>query len=70
MILSTLFTLATLATVGLTAKLEQVSNWGTNPSKIQMYIYVPDKVSATPAIIVAVSYIPLIHPYALAQSPN
>lgn len=45
-----------LATAGLAfgASLQQVSNFGNNPSSIQMYIYVPDKVAANPAVIVAV----------------
>ncbi|KAH8157775.1 hypothetical protein CIB48_g10474 [Xylaria polymorpha] len=44
-----------LATAGLAfgASLQQVSNFGNNPSSIQMYIYVPDKVAANPAVIVA-----------------
>ncbi|KAI1188624.1 Alpha/Beta hydrolase protein [Nemania serpens] len=44
-----------LASAGsvLGASLQQVSNFGSNPSSIQMYIYVPDKVAANPAIIVA-----------------
>jgi hypothetical protein len=45
-----------LATAGsvLGASLQQVSNFGTNPTSVQMFIYVPDKVAANPAIIVAV----------------
>jgi hypothetical protein len=39
------------------ASLQQVSNWGSNPSNIQMYIYVPNNVASNPAIIVAVSFI-------------
>lgn len=48
-----------LASAGsvLGASLQQVSNFGSNPSSIQMYIYVPDKVAANPAIIVAVRMI-------------
>jgi len=44
-----------LATAGsvLGASLQQVSNFGTNPTSVQMFIYVPDKVAANPAIIVA-----------------
>ena len=37
------------------ASLTQVSNFGDNLSKINMYIYVPDKVATSPAVIVAVS---------------
>ena len=36
------------------ATLQAVSNFGANPSSIQMYIYVPDKVAEKPAVIVAV----------------
>lgn len=41
------------------ASLQRVSSFGSNPSSIQMYIYVPDKVAANPAIIVAVRMISL-----------
>ncbi|KAK3387338.1 Alpha/Beta hydrolase protein [Podospora didyma] len=53
MLFTTFFGLAATATLGLGASLQQVTNWGGNPSKIQMYIYVPDKLAAKPAIIVA-----------------
>jgi len=43
------------AQVALAAKLEKVNDFGSNPTKINMYIYVPDKVATKPAIIVAVS---------------
>ncbi|KAI0406359.1 Alpha/Beta hydrolase protein [Xylaria palmicola] len=44
-----------LAPVGLVlgASLQQVSSFGSNPTSIQMYIYVPDKVATSPPIIVA-----------------
>ncbi len=35
---------------------QQVSSFGNNPTSIQMYIYVPAKLAANPAIIVAVSF--------------
>ncbi|TGJ82416.1 hypothetical protein E0Z10_g6333 [Xylaria hypoxylon] len=41
------------AGVALGASLQQVSNFGTNPTSIQMYIYVPEKVASKPAVIVA-----------------
>jgi acetylxylan esterase len=41
------------AAVGLGASLQQVQGWGSNPSNIQMFIYVPDRVATKPAIIVA-----------------
>jgi len=34
------------------ATLKQVSSFGTNPTGIQMYIYVPDKLASNPAVIV------------------
>ncbi len=44
---------ATAATC-LGASLTQVTNFGNNPTKINMYIYVPAKIAANPAIIVSV----------------
>ena len=38
------------------ASLTQVTSFGTNPSNLNMYVYVPDKVAAKPAILVAVHY--------------
>jgi acetylxylan esterase len=38
------------------ASLQQVTNFGANTSGTKMYIYVPNKVSAKPAIIVAIHY--------------
>ncbi|KAM7213899.1 Alpha/Beta hydrolase fold [Rhypophila decipiens] len=53
MLITNIFGLAASATLAVGASLQQVSNFGNNPSKIQMYIYVPDKLAANPAIIVA-----------------
>ena len=39
-----------------TAALTEVTNFGTNPSNLQMYLYVPDSVTANPAVVVAVHY--------------
>ncbi|MFE9438689.1 PHB depolymerase family esterase [Streptomyces sp. NPDC006602] len=39
-----------------TATLTAVTNFGTNPSNLQMYLYVPDSVTANPAVVVAVHY--------------
>ena len=36
------------------ASLTQVTNFGENPTKIQMFEYVPDKLAESPAIIVNV----------------
>jgi len=46
-----------VAAVGMAAgaSFEQVSSFGDNPSQIQMYTYVPDKLADKPAIIVGVS---------------
>ena len=38
------------------ASLTQVTNFGTNPSSLNMYVYVPTNVAAKPAILVAVHY--------------
>jgi len=38
------------------ASLQQVTNFGTNPSGLGMYVYVPTKVAAKPPILVAVHY--------------
>ncbi|TQS17932.1 PHB depolymerase family esterase [Microbispora hainanensis] len=38
------------------ASLTRVTNFGNNPSNLNMYIYVPDRVAARPALLVAVHY--------------
>ena len=38
------------------AALTEVTNFGTNPSNLRMHLYVPDRVAARPAIVVAVHY--------------
>ncbi|WP_406335239.1 PHB depolymerase family esterase [Streptomyces sp. NBC_00203] len=38
------------------ASLTEVTNFGSNPSNLQMYLYVPDSVTAHPAVLVAVHY--------------
>jgi hypothetical protein len=50
-----IFVLATCLALGFCASLQAVASFGTNPTNIQMYIYVPDKLATKPAIIVAVS---------------
>lgn len=55
MIFSKLLALAVSATPVLSASLQAVSNWGSNPTNLQFYIYVPDKLATNPAIIVGVS---------------
>lgn len=47
--------LAALATLSFGASLVPVKDFGGNPTKINMYIYVPDKLATKPAVIVAVS---------------
>lgn len=44
---------AACASTALGASLQSVSGWGSNPTNIQMSIYVPDRLAANPAIIVA-----------------
>jgi len=38
------------------ASLVEVTNFGANPSGLRMHVYVPDRVAARPAILVAVHY--------------
>jgi poly(hydroxyalkanoate) depolymerase family esterase len=38
------------------ASLTRVTNFGANPSNLNMYIYVPDNVASRPAILVAIHY--------------
>lgn len=52
--LRSLFLSALAATTALCASLQQVSNFGQNPSGIQMYIYVPDRLASNPAVVVSV----------------
>jgi hypothetical protein len=37
------------------AKLTKVDNFGFNPTDIQMYIYVPDRLAPKPAVVMGVS---------------
>jgi hypothetical protein len=55
MFLRSFLGLAFTAATCLGASLRPVLNFGNNPTRIQMNIYVPDKVAPNPAIIVAVS---------------
>ncbi|MEU5295363.1 extracellular catalytic domain type 1 short-chain-length polyhydroxyalkanoate depolymerase [Streptomyces umbrinus] len=47
---------AAAPTVAPAAALTEVTGFGTNPSNLQMYLYVPDSVTANPAVVVAVHY--------------
>lgn len=49
------FVLACSMALTIGASLQQVTNFGENPSNINMYIYVPDNVASDPAVIVAAS---------------
>lgn len=48
--------LASAASLVYGAALTKVNNFGTNPTGAEMYIYVPDKVAANPAVVVAIHY--------------
>jgi acetylxylan esterase len=47
-----------LIAIGDAAKLEPVSSFGDNPTKLSMYIYVPDKLAANPPVIIVVRNFP------------
>ncbi|KAF8070451.1 acetyl xylan esterase [Lyophyllum atratum] len=53
-----LLTVAVLAVVTNAAagQLQQVTNFGTNPTGVQMFVYRPSNVAATPDLIVAIHY--------------
>ncbi|RDB25220.1 putative acetylxylan esterase A [Hypsizygus marmoreus] len=47
------------ATIGVNAaasQLQQVTNFGTNPTGVQMFVYRPPNVAASPALIIAMHY--------------
>ncbi|WP_433512087.1 extracellular catalytic domain type 1 short-chain-length polyhydroxyalkanoate depolymerase [Nonomuraea sp. CA-143628] len=46
----------TMAPPASPASLTEVTNFGTNPSGLRMYVYVPNNVAARPPILVAVHY--------------
>ncbi|RDL37453.1 Feruloyl esterase B [Venustampulla echinocandica] len=48
--------ISSLSSTVLAASLTRVTDFGTNPGNAQMYIYVPDKLPANPAIIVSMHY--------------
>jgi len=45
---------ATAVTSASAAQLQQIQSFGENPTKIQMHLYVPDKVMDNPVVIVGV----------------
>ncbi|KAK3900513.1 Alpha/Beta hydrolase protein [Staphylotrichum tortipilum] len=53
MLFKSLFNFAALVGLASSASLKQVTSFGSNPTGLQMYIYVPDKLAAQPAVIVA-----------------
>lgn len=44
------------APVASAASLQQITNFGYNPTNLGMYLYVPDNVAQRPAVVVAVHY--------------
>jgi acetylxylan esterase len=50
------FATVLVAPKAIAASLTQVTNFGTNPSNLQMYLYVPSTVVAKPGVLVAVHY--------------
>nr|API68922.1 feruloyl esterase B1 [Thermothelomyces thermophilus] len=52
-LLRSLTKMAAMAGLAAGASLQPVTNFGDNPTGLQMYVYVPDKVAVSPAIIVA-----------------
>lgn len=55
MLVRSFLALAASAALSIGASLKPVTSFGSNPTSLQMYLYVPDKVAANPSIIVAVS---------------
>ncbi|MDG4785331.1 PHB depolymerase family esterase [Micromonospora sp. WMMD1102] len=49
-------TAALLAAPAQAATLTQVTNFGSNPTNLQMHLYVPDRVAARPALLLALHY--------------
>jgi len=47
---------AATATPAAAASLVEVTNFGANPTGLRMHLYVPDRVAARPAVLVAVHY--------------
>lgn len=80
MLVQSLFAATALVSPALAAGLQSVSGFGTNPTGLQMFTYVPSKVAAKPAIIVGVSdalrvsfrfYLaPLAHLWSLTLTPS
>jgi acetylxylan esterase len=45
-----------MATPASAASLQEVTNFGTNPSSLRMFVYIPASVAARPPVVVAVHY--------------
>jgi acetylxylan esterase len=45
-----------VATPASAASLTEVTSFGTNPSNLRMYLYVPDRLAARPGVLVAIHY--------------
>ncbi|MBM0231254.1 PHB depolymerase family esterase [Micromonospora sp. STR1_7] len=54
--LATMTAVVTVATPASAATLTQVTNFGSNPTNLQMHLYVPDRVAARPALLLALHY--------------
>ncbi|MGW5558141.1 extracellular catalytic domain type 1 short-chain-length polyhydroxyalkanoate depolymerase [Micromonospora sp. NPDC003944] len=54
--LATTTAVVTVAAPASAATLTQVTNFGTNPTNLQMHLYVPDRVAAQPALLLALHY--------------
>lgn len=52
--LKSLLCMAAVAGVGMCATLQQVADFGYNPTDIDMYVHVPEKLALRPSIVVAV----------------
>ncbi|MDP9841335.1 poly(hydroxyalkanoate) depolymerase family esterase [Streptosporangium lutulentum] len=55
-LLTALVTVLVTAPPASSASLTEVTGFGTNPTNLRMHLYVPDRVAARPAIVVAVHY--------------
>ncbi|MEU1753034.1 PHB depolymerase family esterase [Micromonospora matsumotoense] len=53
---ATMTAVVTAAPPASAATLTQVTNFGTNPTNLQMHLYVPDRVAARPALLLALHY--------------
>ncbi|MDG4818745.1 PHB depolymerase family esterase [Micromonospora sp. WMMD956] len=54
--LATTTAVISAATPASAATLTQVTNFGTNPTNLQMHLYVPDRVAARPPLLLALHY--------------